>query len=265
MAYGLCDTPNDFWFLANWIDPGSTLLTGTSATAALSVENLRNPRLGRVWRTAAGGSTLTITFSVPQPIQVFAIFGLTNSNPTLTLRMGTAVGLGDIRTGPWNPGIDPYVKQAIWLNVADAGQTVAPMVKEIQLGVADSNFDIGRAWAGDFFWTPAVGHVMGSQQNVVDLSTIQRSRRSGAVWADIGAVLRTHQIDYDMISQDEWQTEVFYLAKYAAMNKQLFFVPNWNVYQRQKHAILGYQEQINPIATLGYDRWARSFLMKESG
>lgn len=259
---GACDTRNDIWCMDNAISTAG--LVGASAVPGLGPERLRDPRIGVVWRTPAGGGDLTITFNPPVSLEVFSIHGLNPVTTPLELDIGTAPGLSDIRSGPWAPVIDPDVGQGLWINARDLAADPAPVVAEIVLRLGASA-DLGRIWAGNWHWTPCFGHHYAAAQGFMDLSTIQRSTRSGAVFADAAVVQRTHEVEYNMIEPDEWDGPVFQLSRVAGTARQLLFIPDYDVYPPERHAILGYQESVNPITALGFQRFQKSFVMRESG
>lgn len=261
-SYGVCDNLGDQWFATNDFDTATT--TG-GAVPGLGVERLRDTRLGKVWRTPTGGATLTIVFQPTTALQVFGLFGINPYTVTgLTLDIGTSIGGSEIRSGPWTPTITLATKQALWLNCIERPGLAAPDVVEIRLGVP-ANVDIGRVWAGDLAWTPTVSHNYGSDQDIIDLSAVQRTRRSGAVLADTAKTQRVHNLQYEAISQSEWDSEVYRLNKFVGIHKQLLFVPNYLVYPPERHAILGYREQMNPITAQTYDRFSQQFRIRESG
>lgn len=263
MAYGICDNLTDMWAWTNPVDTAT--LSGPSASG-LGVERLRDPRLGKAWRTPTGGGTVTIKFANPVPLQMFGVFGMHPYNPTMTLALSTTLGGSDVRSGAWTPAVNPLTKQCFWLNAVERGAaTPAPNIMEIRLGITEAGVDIGRIWASDTQWTPSTSHSPGSQQGTVDLSAIQRTRRGGAVLADIGIVQRTHQVEYNMISDAEWDTEVFELSLLAGTHQQVLFVPNYTVYAPVRHAMLGYSESISPIVSVAFDRWSKTFNLRESG
>jgi len=264
MAYGICDSLGDMWAIRNAVDTAT--VSGTAASADLGVDRVRDPRLGKFWRTAAGGSTITLQFPTPVPLQMFGVFGVSIPTATLTLDIGTTYGSSNIRSGAWNPTRNEGTKQCFWLNAVERGpQVAAPLVAEIRLGIAEGGVDVGRIWASDYSWTPGVSHTVGSEQRMLDLSAVQRTRRSGAVLADRAPRQRTHTIKYDMVSTSEWNYEVLSIDYYAGMHKQVLFVPNYLVYPPDRHAILGYQEDMSPIANISYDRWGRVFNLRECG
>jgi hypothetical protein len=265
-AYGVCPNLGDMWAITNNFDTAT--IVGASATAALGPERLRDPRIGKKWRTPVGGATLTITFPAAVPLQVFGIFGITPlTDTTLTLAMGTTIGGSEIRSGAWAPTMTGLTRQGFWLNAVERPGLAAPNVIEIRLGLANVGhaIDLGRVWASDYTWTPTVNHTLGSDQSLQDFSAIQRTRRSGAVLADVGIVQRQQSVKYDAISSAEWNNEVYTISKTTGMNRQLLFIPNYLVYPPYKHAILGYQTALNPIATLGFDRFTKMFALQEAG
>ena len=266
MAYGVCDNLGDMWFLTNQVD--SATLTGASVTPELGVERLKDPRIGKKWRTPFGGATLTITFASAVPVQCFAIFGLSPVfGTTFTLAMGTTVGGSDIRAGVWDPDVDNRTRQAFWLNAVERPGLTAPLLREIRLGVASATaaIEIGRAWAGDYVWTPTVSQAPGSDQGSVDMSSVQRTRRGGAVLADAAKIQRTATIQYNAIPQAEWDDEVYTITMTAGQSKQLLYIPSYERFAPYRNAILGHQEALNPIAALAYDRYTKTFVLREDG
>lgn len=261
-ATGVCDTLNDIWCMDNAVDTAS--LSAVSATPELGPERLRDPRIGVVWRTPPGGADLTITFAEPTPMQVFTLHGLNPVTVPMELEMSTAPGLADVRSGPWTPTIDADVGQAMWINARDLGADPAPLVAEIVLRLQDTA-DLGRVWAGDWHWTPLFGHIYAAEQQFTDLSSVTRSVRSGAVFSDASVVQRGHAIEYNMIEPDEWDGPVFRLSKIAGLARQVLFVPNYTVYPPERHAILGYQDAVNPIVAFGFQRYQKSFTIREAG
>jgi hypothetical protein len=260
--YTNCFVLNDIWCGLNDLD--AAVLSG-GAAAGLGVDRLKDPRLGKVWRTPTGGATLTILFATAIPIQVFGVFGVSNPAVAMTLAMGSTPGGSDIRSGTWTGSGDALTKQKLWLNRRDRGVAVAPLVREIRLGITTAGIDIGRVWASDYSWTPISAHNTASTQSFTDLSSVQRTRRSGSVLADSAAVQRLHQVDYDALTSTEWAEEVFTLQQTAGLHQQVLFVPNYTVYNVNRFSLLGYQESQNPIAAMTYDRFQTSFNLRESG
>lgn len=267
MAYGVCPEPLDLWFLTNAVDTAA--LEGAASSSTLSVERLRDPRVGKKWRTTVNGATLKMTFSPTIPLAVFAVFGLAPYSVPLTLDISTVAGSlsGDIRTGAWTPTRITQTAQALWLNLVERPGLATPMVAEIKLGLSrpGGTIDVGRVWAGDYHWTPTVSHAFGSEQSMVDLSAVQRTLRSGAVLADRAVIQRQQVVRYDAIPYDELNSEVFVLDKTAGLSKQLLFVPNYKAFGPSRYAILGYQQAMNPIVSMTYDRYSKSFNLREAG
>lgn len=261
MAYGVCENLGDMWFLDNKFDIAT--LTATSMPG-LGSERLRDPRLGKIWRSPTTGADLTISFASAIPLQCFAIFGVQPINNTMTLSIGTTPGGSDIRSGAWAPTINKYAKQAFWLNAVERPGLAAPSVREIRL-TSVQQLQLGRVWAGDYHWTPVVNMAPNSANSVVDLSSVQRTKRGGAVLADAAAVQRVVQINYDSVSADEASDELFTLDMEAGVHQQILFIPNYKVYAVAKYGLLGYQDTINPIALLGADHNSRSYVLREAG
>ena len=275
LAYGLCPNPTDLWFMTNLFDSASTI-SGASSSSLLGVERLRDPRVGKKWRTppAPADTILYMQWNTAVPIAVFGVFGLSPWNVPMKLDIYSAiqdpasVAPGDIyHAATWSPSRSSLTAQGLWLNLQARPGLATPLVGEIRLTMNPSSgtCDVGRVWAGDYQWTPSVGHANGSEQSLMDLSAIQRTLRSGAVLTDNAVVQRIHNVKYDAVPLAEWNNEVFTMDKTAGTHQQLLFVPNYKVFDTAKYAILGYQEGMNPIVSMTYDRYSKAYVMREAG
>lgn len=259
----------DRWYVDNLVDTAT--ITGASLTPALGPQRLADPRLGVVWRPADIDSEVTFTFQQPTRVQAIGVFGVKKPTPTSVIRFNLDLTLPDAspdpRSGLWEPDLDVFTEQGIWLSdLLDPLYADTP-VASVKLAFAfDSALcDIGRVWIGSPLWEPTINHTYGSEQGLEDLSTVQRTRRSGAVFADTARRLRTASVTYDAIDPVEWAGPVRTLGLTAGTSKQVLFVPDPSVYDPTKETILGYQEQLNPITTLGFQRFQKAFDLKEAG
>lgn len=228
---------------------------------------MQDPRIGVKWRTpAAGAGIFNAAFSVPTPLAVIGLFGLSTTSLTLTLNISSVgpAGPWDIRSGIWTPDIDPDVGQAIWLNSRDLRADPAPVAAAINIRVEEGGVDVGRVWAGPWLWAPQANHTVGSSWGSEDLSTMQRTKRSGAVFADRAAQRRMADLTYDMVTDEERLSGVAPLMR-AGRSNQVLFVPDWRVYPVESYAILGYQEQVAPLAAMTFDRWSHGVSLREAG
>lgn len=252
----------DLWFINNAVDTAA--VTGDSAAPELSPQRLRDPRLGVVWRPRSDTpAVVTIDFAIPTRVDVVGLFGLgATVNQSFQLTLTTTMNVVDPRSGVWNPSVDEYARQVIWLADPDVA---SPLISRLRIEVLGDRGDIGRIWAGPLHWAPEISHVYGSEQSVFDLSVVQRAARSGAVFADSAVKLRGMTLTYDAISPDERNNQVRQIEMRTGISKQMLFVPNPSVYSIEHGPILGYSEVINPIAIIGFNRTRKMFTLKESG
>ncbi|MFN3261327.1 MAG: hypothetical protein ACE37J_12290 [Pikeienuella sp.] len=252
----------DIWCVDNPVDRAA--ITATGAVAGLTPDRIADPRRGKAWRPGAPTDTLKITFANAVQVDVILVAGPAFKPDTeLTLELSSTPGAGDLRTGPWLPKIDRMARQALWIADVDAPGGTGLTVREIVLSA--SGLDIGRVWAGPALWRPHFTHVYGAQQFVEDLSQKQVALRSGTVFTDTAARLRRQEIKYEAMPVFEWDGPARDLSLTAGLAKQVLFVPDHEYYPPERHAILGYQETLNPIQALGFRRFEQTFVLRESG
>jgi len=254
---------SDLWFSENLLN--SAGVSGESASAILGVDNLKDNRIGKKWRPAASGTVLTVSLSPARKIDVIGIFGIVGGTGlSVNVQLTNIIPATDSRSGSFTPTVDPYAKQALWL--PDAPASPLPLIQSLTMTFTYSGtLDIGKIWIGEAFWMPSVGHDYGSERGMVDMGSVLLAQRTGAVFADSAAKLRTFGASYSAITPAEANGAARGLLLRAGTTLQTLFIPDPSVYDTNINSMLGYIIETNPIIAAGFDRYQRVLNIKESG
>lgn len=234
---------SDIWSWNNAIDAAGTLISSDVGSAGeLLTQNIRDPRISKIWRAPSTPATLTISFPVTGAISIFGLFGLNYASlGTITLRLGTTEGAGDL----WEMTFSPTSKQAVFVLLDEDG-ALAPVGANFASIIANdgSPIEIGRVWIGGADWQATIAHsVDGSKWGGGDKSNVTITPRSNAFLVDRGARFRTFTANYEMLTPEEYAGSLFEMDERGTA-QQMLFVPVVSVYDPNRFAILGYLREI---------------------
>ena len=258
---------SDCWSWSNAVDATGTLISSTvGSSGELLPTNLRDPRVGKIWRAGATEATLNIALPDVGAVSIFGLFGLNYAAiGAITLKLGTEPGNGDL----WQETFQPSGRQAVFV-LRDADGALDPVAAaHATVSVASgAPLEIGRIWLGTADWEPTVGHsVEGSGWQFQDLSRISRTPRTGAVLIDRGNRLRTFTANYDMLSESEYSETLMDMDE-RGLAQQMLFVPNSLVYSSAKFAVLGYilgEQELPATDWRAFMTAGRSITITEAG
>jgi hypothetical protein len=257
----------DHWCWRNQVDNPGTELTVTVGgySGDLGIENIRDPRVGRIFRSGLMPSEVRIRLAVSTPLSVLGIFGANlAAMGTITLKVGTSAGAGDILSVV----IPPAGRQSVTLLRGPGGQP-APTVPAAHVTIATTGstpFEMGRLWLGDVDWTPLIGHAPdGSLWQVVDLSMRSPTPKGGAFLIDRGRRLRTFTTAYRTLQPSEYNGTLFDFDTEYGLSAQVLFIPNPDVYPISRWPILGYVHELPENRFVGFQRGTRDMTVVEAG
>lgn len=256
----------DLWSWNNAVDGDGTLISSTAGGAgALLTPNLRDPRVGKIWRSGGMPVTLNITLPSTAGVSVFGIFGHNYAEiGEMTLRLGTSEGSGNLWTTTFAPAA--IGRQAVFI-LRDANGDPAPVEATHATIVCSlgAPLEIGRIWIGHADWAAQYGHsIDGSEWGAIDLSTKSSTRRSGAVLGDRGAVLRTFTANYGTLVPEEYAGSLFEMDARGTL-QQMLYIPDPAVYDPNRFAVLGTLDEIPSTAWQAYATAGRVVSITESG
>ncbi len=226
----------DCWSWNNAVDNAGTLLDSASGSAGdLGTANLKDPRVGKIWRAGSMPAELDIALAATGGVSVFGLFGCNfPALSGLTLRLGTGAGLGDL----WEQVVEPSPaldRQAVFVLPSPVAASHATIVAP-----AGSPLEVGRIWIGGADWTPTHGHgYEGTGWRFDDLSARSRTPRSGAFLADRGARLKSFTAHYPGLRPADYG-EALMTMDGRGLAQQMLFVPTPGTYDPHRFAVLGY-------------------------
>lgn len=270
----------DMWLVDNGVDEGT--VTANGAEPGLGPDRVQDPRMGKTWRPTVGTQgVLTVTFTSALPMDAIAVV-MRNRTAVNSCRLevkSTAGGPSDVFDGFIDTAaaeVDSILQTAFWVPERDdptdvvwpvppsTDPPIPPSAAQIVLTFAQG-IDVARVWAGPALWRPMVNHNRGAAQGRNDLGRVQRAPRTGATFTDSAARRRVHDMLYAMIDDTEWDGPLYDLDRRVGTTKQVMFVPNWEYYRPERHAIIGYQQETSPIVAAGWRRFEHGFTILEAG
>jgi hypothetical protein len=263
----------DIWAWHNLIDnPASVLSAIPAADNELVLSNIRDPRVGKLFRANLPGGTdgeIRIAFSGLTEIGIFGVFGANiEAMTSVTLRAGTLPGNGSAFDIPIDPAVYRY-GQAIYIPKDPLTGIATPvMVTDltIRFTTIDAPFQCGRVWAGPIDWAPPVNHAINtSTWQTFDFSARSATPRSGAILIDRAKRRRAFTAAYDALGDDDYSRAIFALDNEVGQSAQVLFVPDPAVYEIQKWPVLGYVRELEENRFVGFLRAARTISVVESG
>ena len=234
---------SDCWSWNNATDADGTLISSITGSAGeLGTDNLRDPRVGKVWRAGGMPAELRIALAATGDVSIFGIFGVNFAAlGVVTLRLGTTPGAGDLWEEELDPEFTALDRQAVFV-LRDGAGALAPVAASHATILADGGvpLEIGRVWIGGADWEPRVTHTFeGTGWRADDLSSRSRTPRSGAFLVDRGARRRSFTAQYGAISPSEYEVALFDMDD-RGLAQQLLFVPTEDSYNPHRFAVLGY-------------------------
>lgn len=264
MAFG------DIWSWENHADDSGSVISASptgGASASLSLENLRDPRIGKFWRATSSTVTLSIALASPAAVDVVGLFGLSPEKITsLTLKLGTTPGGSQLLSKTFTTS-DLALGMAVALPRDGADIPTTATAQYMTADIVGSGLpDVGRAWIGKAGFKPSIGHTMnGSSRSVVDYSSKMKTPRSGAVLVDAASKKRMFTAAYDMLDPTEYEMALADMDLSAGVSSQILFVPRADVYPLMTGPILGYLETLEATRFVGFLRGARTLSVLECG
>lgn len=258
---------SDIWSWSNAIDAAGVTFDSISGSAGdLVAANLRDPRVGKPWRSGSAPNELRVTLPATAGISLVGIFGANLSSVgAVTVQLGTEAGIGDVWEGTLDPLVQPTARQAVWA-IRD-GEEIAPVAAaHVTVKAAGTvPLEIGRLWIGGADWETRVGHTIDSSWQVTDLSRVSKTPRSGAPLVDIAARLSRFTAVYDAMYPEEYNDALRRLDRDRGLAAQMLFVPNPDVYDPVEWAILGRLTELPETRFLGFQRAGRVMTILEDG
>lgn len=259
----------DYWITENIIDHASTNITPSSVAGELTAENLLDPRVSKVWRSAdVSGGSLSINLGGPNQMSAIGVFGV-DDNDTGTpvqIKVGAAPGGGEVL----DVTLTTEHGQALWrspVSIGPTGVQIPSIIAAPYLTITmPAAHEIGRVFAGSAGFFPQVGHIMnGSNWQMVDLSLRSITPRNGAFLIDVADTRRVFTAAYDAINRDELY-QLDKLDRYNGTHKQVMFAPDPAVYDPISNwGVLGYIRELPENQFAGYMRGTRTMSIVEAG
>lgn len=233
---------SDYWCWSNAVDGvGAIVSSDTGSAVDLATTNVRDPRLGKIWRAGEMPAQLHVQLAATGTVAVFGLFGCNfRSVGSVTLRLGTFEGGADLWETTFSAA-EVGARQAVFV-LRDFNGDLSPVeaAHATILAQAGDPLEIGRVWIGGVDWHTSVGHsVNGSGWQGQDLSRRSQTPRSGAFLIDRGARLRSFTAAYDMLTPDEYAGTLFEMDE-RGLAQQMLFIPNPDVYDPHRFSVLGY-------------------------
>jgi hypothetical protein len=252
----------DIWSWNNAVDAvGTSIESSTGSDGGLEATNVRDPRISKVWRAGDMPVTLTINLPAIGGVSLIGVFGANLaevSEVTFTLS-----GSGGVL---WHVEVPSSGDRAIYV-LRDGSGELDP-VNASQLVIAASGavpLQIGRVWVGGADWAPEVGHSPGSSWQMVDLTARSTVPRSGANFFDIGERLMSFTPVYEALQPGEWDDVLWRMDKERGLASQTLFVPNVDVYDASRFAVLGYLQELPETRFIRFLTAARTMSIVEAG
>jgi hypothetical protein len=258
----------DIWSWNNAIDAAGALVSSVSGDAGdMHANRIRDPRLGRIWRSGGSPNELRIALPASAGLSVLGVFGVNMAEiGLLTVSLGTTAGGNDV----WEGTVDPTLtvgRRAIFV-IQDANGALEPVTAS-HMTVASAGttpLEIGRVWAGGADWQPEVGHIVnGSEWKTIDLSNRRVTPRTGAFHIDLAARRDTFTPAYDALTETEYAGAIRRMDRDRGLGSQMLFIPRTDVYDTNQWAILGYLQELPANRFVGYNRVARTMTIVENG
>lgn len=255
---------SDYWSWNNAVDGTGTIIGSSTGSAGdLVASNLRDPRVGKPWRAGAMPVDLSIDLAATGGISIVGLFGI-----NLADLSSLSVAAYDGASLVWSSAVDPLEgRQAVFVMRDELGR-LKPMnaTKIVISATGTTPLEIGRAWAGTADWTPRVGHaVNGSSRQVLDLSTVTRTPRSGARLVDRNERRRLFTAAYPALDQDEFDRVLHQIDVERGLAAQFLFIPEPGVYGLVRGPILGGLTELSETTFVGFLTGARSLTIQEDG
>lgn len=258
----------DYWSWNNALDAAGVSLESVSGSAGdLDVANIRDPRVGRIWRSGSTPNELRVALPATAGISIVGIFGANLSAVgSLTVWLGSEPGVGDVWQGEIDPLLQPTAPQAVWV-LRDSTGALAPVaaahVTVKAAGIVP--LEIGRLWVGGADWQPRVGHTVESGWQVRDLSSVTRTPRSGSRLVDRAARRPVFTAAYDALYPEEYNDALRRMDRDRGLASQMLFVPNPDIYDPTEFAVLGGLVDLPETKFLGFLRGGRTMTILEDG
>lgn len=209
--------------VVNAID--STTLTGTAVADTLSVNNLADWRLKKVWRSDNANS-FTATWTADQSIGVLNIGGC-NGGLTDTIQHELYDSSDSLIYDSGSIDLDCAPGYGLHFHVPDdvvTGVRKWVCTFDASGSLGSDSLDTGRAWAGDRFITsigPTPGIGEGRSENFQGV----RGQTSAIYYPGDGSDWRTWSGQWDFLSEDDRASLKEYLLT-ANRNTQILFIPD---------------------------------------
>lgn len=260
----------DVWSWTNHIDrPAAAVSSSTGHAGRLDVRNLRDPRVGKLWRAGAAGQTALVADLVgPRDIGVIGLFGTNIADmDSASVKVGTTSGGGEVL----NEAIDPEAWQNGFVCLIVKGMNPADPEADIRGSSVTITVDgpvpfrAGRLWVGPTNWQTEVGHSINSSRQAFDYSTRSLTPRSGAVLVDRASIRRSFTAVYDMLTREEYEIKLHEIDTRVGRSAQMLFIPSPDVYDVSRDPILGYLREQEETVFIGWERASRELSILECG
>ena len=255
----------DVWSWDNAIDGnGATINSSTGDAGLLALNNLRDPRVSKIWRAGGMPVTLTVTLPTTGGVSVVGLFG-TNLRDVgnVTIRL---IGVGGSTAWEQAVPVSGRRPNVVYL-LRDAFGAVEPVNAVAVEIVADGPvpFEVGRLWVGGANWQPEVGHIVGSRFQVLDLTKRTVTPVSGSFLHDRGARRLAFTAMYDALTPAEYGDILIRRDMDYGLAAQTLFLPNPDVYDLSHFAILGYIKEMPEMAFVASLRGAETMTIIQCG
>lgn len=201
-------------------------VTASAATGDLGPTNLQNPIIGRRWRTTVLTAHVDIDFGADKTVKVLVLRaprGTTLPGGTVRHQLdadgGTPGAGAALDTGAIALGMAEGYGYHVYYNATG----VTARYWRFTLAASGVSFvDLGRAWAGEGIGLSR-NIAYGWQQRAIDLSTNQRSQRSGARYPDQRDRLWEHVVSLDTMGASD-RDEVREILRAAGTSEQVLSI-----------------------------------------
>lgn len=249
----------------NHVDNSATVLSASQSAGDLSIENVRNPIIGRRWRTTSLTAYGQADFGANKSVGVLAlVFPRDTTFPT----SGTVRHTLDADGGTAGSGA-AYDSTAIAIGTVDGyGYHVHILANAVSarywrwtFNVSGVSYvDTGRAWAGEA-WTPSRNFAYGHGEQWDDLSQVAISPRSGAEFVDSRPRRRAVSFALPFMSSTDRDT-ARELQRICGLSTQLLACRDPD--SPAKDTIVGRLAEVAPITQPGLPIFSTAFRIRES-
>lgn len=249
----------------NYVD-GATV-SGEPAAGDLAVENVKDPRMVRRYRTSALSGQISAASTQNRATGVLAIrFAPGSEVPTTgTVRhvLATASsggGIGGVVYDSGDIAIDTSAGYGYHLHVVPGGATAGIWTIYYDFSGSGLSFiDISRLWAGPTF-RPDPNISYGYEDGWTDTSVVQQADRTGITFIDEGNTLRRYRVALGAMTAND-RARARDLKRTSGRHAQVLFCLDPD--NPAEETVIGRLQDASPIVRPDFPRYTTEFRILE--